>query len=73
MRREWINTAGMLLLAAVWGLSIPFTKLDLESLSPLTLTAPLRHRRAVAVHSAKYRSRITNGSSAQPIIDLGAS
>jgi O-acetylserine/cysteine efflux transporter len=33
------NVAAMLLLAAIWGLSIPVTKLGLESLPPLTLTA----------------------------------
>jgi drug/metabolite transporter (DMT)-like permease len=33
------NVAAMLLLAVLWGLSIPATKLGLESLPPLTLTA----------------------------------
>jgi drug/metabolite transporter (DMT)-like permease len=33
------NIGGMLLLAVIWGLSIPVTKLGLETLPPLTLTA----------------------------------
>lgn len=34
-----LNIAGLLLLAVMWGLSIPVTKLGLETLSPMTLTA----------------------------------
>lgn len=34
-----ISIAGMLLLAVIWGLSIPITKLGLETMPPMTLTA----------------------------------
>lgn len=34
-----LSIAGMLVLAVIWGLSIPVTKLGLQSLPPMTLTA----------------------------------
>ena len=34
------SAAAMLLLAVMWGLSIPLTKLGLETLPPLTLVTP---------------------------------
>lgn len=47
-RPSWQSIAAMLLLAVMWGLSIPATKLGLITLPPLTLTA-LRFAVAVPV------------------------
>ncbi|WP_247877660.1 DMT family transporter [Brucella pituitosa] len=65
------NLTAMLLLALMWGLSIPITKLGLDSVPPITLTA-LRFMVAVPLMMFLARRELRVPATAVlPIIGLG--